>query len=40
MLANSKGLVLDNEALINSLEESKVRSLEIAKNLEESAVVE
>ena len=40
MLANSKGMVLDDVELITTLEESKIKSKEVEKDLEKNSIVE
>jgi hypothetical protein len=39
MLAESKGMVLDDIELITTLEESKVKSKEVEKDLEANSIV-
>lgn len=40
MLAESKGMVLDDVELITTLEQSKIKSKEVEKSLEENSIVE
>jgi dynein heavy chain len=40
LLAESKGMILDDIELITTLEQSKIKSKEVEKSLEESSIVE